>query len=131
MSVAIIQQAIRRCHALVALYHRSWKKNRDLQQKQSKLKLKQHQLLSDVQTRWGSTQDVIARILEQQQAICTVLVEDHKHWHHMPSDHEFSTLEAVSSVLQPLSTFTDVLSGEKNVTVRPFYLYCSTFLTSF
>ena len=35
----------------------------------------------------------------------------------MPSDHEFSTLEAVSSVLQPLSTFTDALSGEKNVTV--------------
>ena len=47
LSVPIIQQAIRRCHALVALFHRSWKKNRDLRQKQSKLKLKQHQLLSD------------------------------------------------------------------------------------
>ena len=117
LSVPIIQQAIRRCHALVALFHRSWKKNRDLRQKQSELKLKQHQLLSDVQTRWGSTQDMIARILEQQQVTCAVLAEDCKHWHHMPSVHEFSTLEAVSSVLQPLSTYTDALSGVKNVTV--------------
>ena len=60
------------------------KKNRDLRQKQSELKLKQYQLLSDVQTRWGSTQDMITRILEQQQALCTVLAEDRKHWHHMP-----------------------------------------------
>ena len=60
---------------------------------------------------------MIARIFEPQQAICTVLAEDRKHWHHVPSDHEFSTLEAVSSVLQPLSTFTDALSEEKNVTV--------------
>ena len=68
-------------------------------------------------TRWGSTQAMIARILEQQKALCAVLAEDRKYWHCMPSDCEFSTLEAVSSVLQPLYTFTDALSGEKNVTV--------------
>ena len=60
---------------------------------------------------------MIARILEQQQALCAVLAEDRKNWHRMPSDSEFSTLEAVSSVLQPLTVFTDALSGEKNVTV--------------
>ena len=32
----------------------------------------------------------------------------------MPSDHEFATLEAMSSVLEP---FTDASSGEKVVTV--------------
>ena len=35
----------------------------------------------------------------------------------MLSDHEFTMLEAMSSVLEPLSTFTDALSGEKVVTV--------------
>ncbi len=35
----------------------------------------------------------------------------------MPTDNEFSTLEAVASVLEPLSHFTDALSGEKYVTV--------------
>ena len=60
---------------------------------------------------------MIARILEQQQAICGVLAEDRGHWHCMPSPHDFTVLEAVSSVLQPLQVFTDALSGEKNVTV--------------
>ena len=59
---------------------------------------------------------MIERILEQQ-AICSVLVEDHKNWHKMPSDQEFSCLEAISSVLKPLATFTDALSGEKHVTI--------------
>ena len=71
----------------------------------------------DVKTRWCSTQAMISRILEQQQAICGVLAKDRSHWHCMPSPHDFTTLEAVSSVLQPLQLFTDALSGEKNVTV--------------
>ena len=45
---------------------------------------------------------MIARILEQQQAICAVLVEDRRDWYRMPSDHEFSVLEAVDSVLRSL-----------------------------
>ena len=60
---------------------------------------------------------MIARIIEQQQAICAVLAEDRKNWHRMPSDSEFSVLEAAASVLMPLSVFTDALSGEKSVTV--------------
>ena len=35
----------------------------------------------------------------------------------MPSDHEFSVLEAVDSVLRPLHVFTDALSGEKHITI--------------
>ena len=112
-----VQRAIARCHSLVEAFSRSWKKYRDLHQKQADLGLKQHKLLADVVTRWGSTYKMIARILEQQQAICAVLAEDRKNWHRMPTDNEFSTLEAVASVLEPLSHFTDALSGEKCVTV--------------
>ena len=76
---------------------------------------------------------MIARILEQQQAICAVLADDRKNWHQMPSDREFTTLEIVSQVLQPLSVFTDALSGESQVTVsaiRPLLKHITTSLLS-
>ena len=62
----------------------------------------------------NSTQAMIARILEQQEAICGVLAEDRGYWHCMPSPHDFTVSEAVSSVLQPLQLFTDALSREKS-----------------
>ena len=65
---------------------------------------------------------MIARILEQQQAIFGVLAENCGHWHCMPSPHDFTTLEAVSSVLQPLQVFTDALSEEKMLLFLPFVL---------
>ena len=125
-----VQQAIRRCHTLVELFSMSWKKNRDLHQKQLELQLSEHRLISDVTTRWGSTHSMIARILEQQQAIYAVLADDK---YRMPSDHEFTTLEIVSQVLQPLSVVTDALSGESQVTVsaiRPLLKHITTSLLS-
>lgn len=76
-----VQRAIGRCDSLVELFHRSWKKSRDLREKQHILGLPQHNLTGDVVTRWGSTFDMISRILEQQQALSAVLAEDRKNWH--------------------------------------------------
>ena len=42
---------------------------------------------------------VVARIVEQQQAICAVFAEDCKHCYKMPTDTEYSTLEAIVKVL--------------------------------
>jgi hypothetical protein len=80
----------------VGLCHRSWKKTRDLRQKHEELGLLQHKI-SDVVTRWGSTFEMVARIVELQQAISAVVAEDGKNWHRMPTDAEFSTLEVVRS----------------------------------
>ena len=68
---------IAKCHRLVEVFSRSWK-NRDLRAKQITLGLKQHKLIADVVTRWGSTYKMMSRILEQQQDICRVLAEDRK-----------------------------------------------------
>ena len=111
-----VKRAIGRCHSLVELFHRSWKKTRDLKQKQDELGLPQHKIIGDVTTRWGSTFDMVARIVEQQQAVSAVLAEDRKNWYRMPTDAEFSTLESIVEVLKPLSFLTDALSGEKQVT---------------
>ena len=108
-----IQKALGRCRSLVECFSRSWKKSRDLQEKQTQLGLKNHKLIGAVSTRWGSTYEMIERILEQQQAIAAVLAEDRKYWHKMPTESEFSTLEAVAAVLKPLSVLTDALSGDE------------------
>ena len=100
--------------------------------KQEALNLPQHKLIVSVATRWGSTYDMVARIIEQQQAICAVLAEDRKNWHRMPSDTDISVLETVYMVLKPLSTLTDALSGEKQVTIlaiRPVLKHVQDSLT--
>ena len=46
LAISHIQKAVKRCHSLVELFNRSWKKNRVLLQKQIELKLPQHKLLA-------------------------------------------------------------------------------------
>jgi len=55
--------------------------------------------------------------LEQQQVVCAVLAEDRKKWYLMPKDSDITVLETVKAVLEPLSPFTDALSGEKHTTL--------------
>ena len=117
-----IQKALSCCHSLVQAFSRSWKRSRDLRQKQVQLGLPEQKLIGAVVTRWGSTYDMVKWILEQQQALSAVFAEDRKLWHLMPSNAEFSTLEVVFDILKPLSVLTDALSGEKEVTasaIRP------------
>ena len=73
LSFLRVQQALARCHSLVKLFHRSWKKARDLRQKQEELDPQQHKLMGDVPTQWESTYSMISRILEQQQAISAII----------------------------------------------------------
>ena len=102
---------------MVEIFSHSWKKARDLQEKQKQLGLPEHKLIGDVATRWGSTYHMVSRVVEQQQSICAVLAGNRKNWHRMPSGNEFSILEAVVEVFKPLSVFTDALSGEDHVTI--------------
>ena len=116
-----IQRAIGRCHSLVELFHRSWKRARDLREKQQVLGLPQHKLIGDVVTCWGSTFEMISRILEQQQALSAVLVEDRKNWHRMVTDSDLSVLETIADILKPLSYLTDALACEKQITASAVY----------
>lgn len=44
-----IQRAISQCHGLVAMFSRSWKKTRDLREKQVELNLEEHKLIACIQ----------------------------------------------------------------------------------
>ncbi|XP_011408230.1 PREDICTED: zinc finger BED domain-containing protein 1-like [Amphimedon queenslandica] len=89
---------------IVSHFSCSWKKRRDLT------------LAQDVKTRWGTTQKMIARILEQQQAITFVLSSDRKSSHLIPSWQDIDVWGAINEALSPLADFTDIMSGEKYVT---------------
>ena len=116
LAIIRVQRVLARCKSLVAAFHRSWKKQRDLVAKQNQLGIKEQKLIAAVSTRWGSSYDMITRVLEQQQALSAVLAEHRESWHLMPSNDDISVLEMVVEVLKPLSVLTDALSGEKEVT---------------
>ena len=59
----------------------NWKRKRDLTKAQMNLQLPVHALVADSPTRWGSMAKIVARILEQENAIRTVLSADRKASH--------------------------------------------------
>ena len=61
----------------------------------------------------GSTYEMVDRILEQQQALSSVLADDKKNWHKMPTGAEFSVLETIVEVLKPLSYLTELFQVKR------------------
>jgi hypothetical protein len=60
---------------------------------------------------------MVDKILEQEAAIHQVLSGDRKSSHLIPSWQDIDVLKSVSKALSPLKEFTDILSGERHVTV--------------
>lgn len=112
-----IDRATGICKKLVGHFSHSWKARVALEKAQKELNLPEHSLISECQTRWGTRQMMISRILEQQKAITQVLSEDKAARHLIPTWQDIDVLESVSKTLGPLLDFTDALSGEDYVSV--------------
>ena len=112
-----VSSALVKLRKLVSAFNRSTKRKRELQVKQTDKHLPLHQPIHDEPTRWGSTYDMIHRFIEQQAALCAVIADDRKSLYLMLSYSDITTLETVHGVLEPLSNFTDALSGEKQVNI--------------
>ena len=69
-------------------------------------------LKSSCVTRWGSTYEMLARFIEQQQAVCAVLLEDGADCVLMPSSTEFAVIEELVDILKPFNDATEILSGD-------------------
>ena len=65
----------------------------------------------------GSIHKMVARILEQIMAIRRVLSADHKCCHLLPTWQDTEVLEVIDNMLSPLADLTDLLSGEKYVSI--------------
>ncbi|XP_053282291.1 zinc finger BED domain-containing protein 4 isoform X4 [Pleuronectes platessa] len=112
-----VSAALTRLYRTLSAFTRSSKLSRQLKTRQKQLGLPEHNLIHDAPTRWNSSYDMVERFLEQQQALCAVLAEDRKKRHLMPKDNDITILETLKEVLEPLSPFTDALSGEKHTTL--------------
>ena len=70
----------------------------------------------DCDTRWGSTQAMVKRLLQVEDEVKQVLVSDRKTAHLVPAWQDTSVLESFNSALEPLAELTDIMSGSKYVT---------------
>lgn len=112
-----ISRALGVCRKLVGTFSHSWKKKRELGEVLERLNLPNHSLVIDCATRWGSTEHMVSRVLEQEQAIRQVLSGDRKTSHLVPTWQDIEVLESLKAAIGPLADFTDMLSGEQRVTV--------------
>ena len=83
------------CRKLVEHFHKSTKDTYKLWDKQKMLQLPQHKLTQECVTRWGSTLDMLQRLMEQQEAIAAVLMEG-KVRYLMPESDEWTKYPTVS-----------------------------------
>lgn len=102
---------------IVSAFSMSWKKRRDLSKVQKEHNLPEHSLTVDCPTRWGSSHKMVSRIIEQESAIRAVLSADRKCSHLIPRWQDIEVLEAINSALTPVAELTDLLSGEKYISI--------------
>jgi len=81
---------------LINTFSYSYKK-RNVKDAQKELNLSEHSLVTDIQMRWGSTQKMIGRVLEQEKAIRKVLRGDRKCSHFVPTWQDLDVLEALNA----------------------------------
>lgn len=117
--VRAVSRMLARVRRLVKHFHKSTKSTYRLTEKQNLLDLPQHKLKGDCVTRWGSTYTMLERLLEQQQAICAVLLESEKRDVRllMPSSEEFAVAQELTEILKTFHFATEVISGEKYPTI--------------
>ena len=106
-----VTRALGVCHKLTTHFAHSHKKKQAMTVAQIELGLPQHSLIADCETRWGAKFKVMSRTLEQEPAIRRVLAHDRKASHLVPSWQDVDVLESVVKALEPVSAFTDMLSG--------------------
>ena len=113
---AVVADAQKKCKAVVSYFHHSVKASDTLREVQHQLKLPENKLINDVETRWNSTYYMMERILQQKQAITTVLcLLDRKDL--LLDTQDFDALKEAIQVLNPFEAATRELSGEKHVSV--------------
>ena len=106
-------RALAVAHKIVSTFSISWKRRRELSKAQQNLNLPEHSLISDCRTRWGSTQKMIERLIEQEQAVRVVLSSDRKASHLVPTWQDTEVWKAINDALVPLVDFTDIMSGKE------------------
>ena len=119
-----INETLTKCKHLVGSFRHSDGLLRRLKEKQRQLdydvKIK---LVQNVSTRWNSTLDMVDSILTNKDAICSMALDPINSCikDYVPLETEFSLLDELSILLQPLQELTKVFSGRMYVTSTILY----------
>ncbi|XP_067947124.1 E3 SUMO-protein ligase ZBED1-like [Watersipora subatra] len=95
---------------IVGHFAHSHKKKRLLKDAQDRLNMKNHCLLNECRTRWGSTFLAIQRMLVQERAVRVVRSADYSAAYLLLSNVQLDTLTAIRDALMPISQLKDMLS---------------------
>lgn len=112
-------------------FKRSCKASDRLRDIQKNMKMPQHRMKRDCETRWSSTYDMLERFTEQFAAVQMVCSEDDEFC--CPTRSELQELRKLRDILKPFKEVTTIMSSEKNVTassvtlLTQIFLYCLNF----
>ncbi len=101
-------------------FKRSSKASERLREVQKNLKIPQHRIIRDVETRWSSTCNMLQRFLEQNSAI-QVVCGEHGYEFNCPAGSEVQELRKLREILEPFREVTTCMSSETNVTASSVF----------
>ena len=132
LQLGFVSRVLGRVRKLVEHFHKSTNATYALRQKQQLLGILEHALVQQCETRWSSAFAMLERVVEQQQALCAVLLDsqDRVIRSLLPDGAEWTVIEELLSILKPFAIATTVLSGSSYATisiVSPLiYKFCSS-----
>ena len=119
LQLGFVSRVLGHVRKLVEHFHKSTKATYALRQKQKLLGVAEHTLVQQCETRWSSTFAMLERVVEQQQALCAVLLDsqDRVVRSLLPDGAEWSVIEELMVILKPFALATMVLSGSSYGTI--------------
>ena len=119
LQLGFVSRVLGRVRKLVEHFHKSTKATYALRQKQKLLGVAEHTLVQQCETRWSSTFAMLERVVEQQQALCAVLLDsqDRVVRSLLPYGAEWSVIEELMAILKPFALASTVLSGSSYGTI--------------
>uniref|UniRef100_A0A3B4TRY0 BED-type domain-containing protein n=1 Tax=Seriola dumerili TaxID=41447 RepID=A0A3B4TRY0_SERDU len=106
----------RKCSAIVAFFHHSTRAAERLKEIQKQLKLPEHKLIQSVEKRWNSVFYMFERLLEQKEAVTTVLCLCGKSSLCL-SEEDWSMVSLSIDALRQFEEVTKEISTEKHASV--------------
>lgn len=132
LQLGFVSCVLGRVRKLVEHFHKSTNATYALWQKQKLLGIPEHALVQQCETRWSSAFTMLERVVEQQQAVCAVLLDtqDRVIRSLLPDGAEWTVIEELLSILKPFAIATAVLSGSSYATISIawplIYKFCSS-----
>ena len=112
-----VSNVLGRTRKLVAQFHYSTTLTASLKKKQQLLQVPLNKFLNECETRWNSCYDTICTVLEQQLAICAVLIEHPSKNYLSLETKDIKVPEDLRDLLRPLKELTILMSSQSYCTL--------------